>query len=323
VAFSVYGHNVSTSALSAEVQTLGALYGIQAPTGAAALARFQRNAAKAYAVSLILDHAAGGHHIVIADKQASDVLTRYISQQFGDASDATSRFVMALGDVGTNEKAVLTEIKRQLAIGQLFDDVTKGVSITDAQLAAEFTKDKAGLATPAQRDIRNIVVSTSAEATDLLRQLVSGASFSTLASKYSLDASTRASGGDLGKVAASQLDAGYAKVAFAAKQGEVFGPVQTQYGWNVGLVVSESPAAPAVFAQVKSDLKQQMELTRELVLWRSWLGNQIRAAHVHYASKYRPSDPDAAPSGQPGQPTIAGASTAAAPASAASTPATK
>ena len=307
VAFRVYGHDVTATALNDEVQTLGALYGIEAPTGKAALATFRRNAAKAYAVSLILDHAAAQANIVIADKKARDVLTRYISQQFGDSSDATSAFVTALGNVGTTEQAVLTEIKRQLAISTLFDTVTKGITVTDAQVAAEFANNKAALATPEQRDISNIVVSSESQATALLGKLTHGADFATLAKKYSLDAQTRSSGGVLGKVAAEQLDAGYAKIAFAAAVGKPFGPVKTQYGWNVGVVASVSPAQPAVYATVKSDLKQQMVLARELQKWRSWLASKIHTAEVQYANAYRPADPNSAPTGAPGAPQVPGA----------------
>jgi peptidyl-prolyl cis-trans isomerase C len=302
VAFQVAGHNVTATQLDGEVQTLQALYGIQAPTSARGLATFRRSAAKAYAVSLILDRAARDRHIVIADKQAQDVLTRYLQQQFGNASDAVTQFDAALGQVGTSERAVLTEIKRQLAITQLFDQVSAGVQVSDAQVAANFAKNKASLATPEKRDVHNIVVQTKATAQSLMTQLAHGASFDRLAANFSLDSSTKKSGGDLGSVPASDLDAGYAKVAFAAATGQPFGPIKTQYGWNVGEVGQIVPATPAVYAKVKSSLHEQMVLDRQLAIWRKWLGGEIRKAHVQYAPMYQPAEPNAAPTGGPGAP---------------------
>jgi peptidyl-prolyl cis-trans isomerase C len=300
VAFQVAGHDVSESQLSAEVQTLHALYGIAAPKSAKAMDGFRRSAAKAYAVSLILDRASSSRHIVIADKQASDVLARYLQQQFGSSADAMTKFDTALGQVGTSEHAVLTEIKRQLAISQLFDHVTTGVTVSNAQVAAEFAKDKSSLATPEKRDIHNIVVASRTTADSLMTQLRHGASFSQLAKRFSLDASTKASGGDLGTMSAGDLAAAYAKTAFAAALGVPFGPVKTQYGWNVGEVVSVVPSTPAVYAKVRDGLRQQMVLAAQLTKWRKWLGTQIRAAHVRYAAKYRPADPNSAPTGAPG-----------------------
>ena len=306
VAFQVAGHNVTAAQLDGEVQTLQALYGIQAPTAAKGLATFRRSAAKAYAVSLILDRAARGRHIVIADKQAQDVLTRYLQQQFGNASDALTQFDAALGQVGTSEKAVLTEIKRQLAITQLFDQVSAGVQVSDAQVAANFAKNQASLATPEQRDVHNIVVQTQATAQSLMTQLAHGAPFDRLAATYSLDSSTKKSGGDLGSVQASDLDAGYAKVAFAAASGQPFGPIKTRYGWNVGEVSQIVPASPAVYSKVKASLHDQMVLERQLALWRTWLGGEIGKAHVQYAPTYKPADPNAAPTGGPGAPDTSG-----------------
>ncbi|MDT5233959.1 MAG: peptidyl-prolyl cis-trans isomerase [Mycobacterium sp.] len=301
VAFRVFGHNVSTDRLNAEADTLTALYGITAPTDAKKLPQFRRDIAKAYAVSLIIDKAAASRHIVVADKAAQDVLTRYITQQFGSGAGSYDKFVQALGGVGTSEPHVLAEIKRQLALSQLFDQVTAGVVISASQLRAAFTKNKAALAAPEQRDINNIVVATEFEAKKLRALLAGGGSFATLASEYSLDASTKSKRGNLGKVQAADLEPGYAKVAFAATAGTVFGPVHTQYGWNVGEVVMVVAATPAVFSKVETGLNQQLQLAAELVLWRTWLGKQIAQAHVNYAPTYRPADPNAAPTGAPGQ----------------------
>lgn len=307
VAFSVGGHNVTADELNAEIQTLGALYGIQAPTDKTKLDAFERTSAKAYAVSLIIDKAAESRNIVIADKKAQDVLSRYIAQQFGNSADATSQFVTALGQVGTNQDAVLTEIKRQLALEALLDSVTADVKVTAADVADYFAKNRASLATPQRRSIHNIVVSTESAAAQLKRQLDQGGSFTALAKQYSLDASTRASGGDLGTVAAADLEPAYAKQAFAAKTGATFGPVQTQYGWNVGQVTAVVPPAPAVFDRIKTELEQQLLVQAKLASWRAWLERQIRAAHVRYAADYRPADPNAAPTSQFG-PTGGGAS---------------
>jgi peptidyl-prolyl cis-trans isomerase C len=111
-------------------------------------------------------------------------------------------------------------------------------------------------------------------------------------------------------VQASDLDSGYAKVAFAAASGQPFGPIKTQYGWNIGEVVKIVPASPAVYSAVKSSLHDQMVLARELDIWRNWLGGEIRNAHVRYAPTYQPADPNAAPTGGPGTPGVSAAATA-------------
>ncbi|MCU1679979.1 MAG: parvulin peptidyl-prolyl isomerase [Amycolatopsis sp.] len=303
-AFRLGDSDVTITDLNHETDTLRALYGIQAPTDPAKLDTFRRDVAKSYAVSMILDNAATDHKIVIADKMAQDTLSRFVTQQFGDGSDARDKFVQALGTVGTTEQAVLVEIKRQLAVNQLFEQVAGTPAVSDTDVQTAFAQRKDTLGTPERRDIHNIVVSSKAEADQAVTDLKGGATFETIAQQRSLDASTKTSGGDLGAVSASQLDQTYAGAAFTTPMNTVFGPVQTQYGWNVGKVVSVMAPIPAVFDQVKDNLKQQLVLEQQLGKWRGWLGDTIKGADVKYADVYRPANPDAAPDGQPGTPAV-------------------
>jgi peptidyl-prolyl cis-trans isomerase C len=57
-----------------------------------------------------------------------------------------------------------------------------------------------------------------------------------------------------------------------------------------------------VYAKVKDGLRQQMVLARQLTIWRGWLSGEIRKAHVRYAAKYLPADPNSAPTGAPAAP---------------------
>lgn len=309
VAFRFDGQDVTADQLNEEAATLRGLYGVQPPTDPSTMDTFRRAMAKASAVSRILERAARDANIVIADKNARDVLTRYISQQFGDGASGRDEFVRALGSVGTSEPAVLKEISRLLAVSQLFNRVTEGTTVTDEEVRQAFEQRRTQLGTPEQREIRNIVVGSEDQANQLLTRLRGGASFEDLAKQYSLDGSTRDSGGDLGVVSAVQLDGKFAQAAFGAPLNDVFGPVQTEHGWNIGKIVRIVPPVPAVLDTVKDGLRQQLVLEKSMNRWRDWLGEQIRDARVRYADDYRPSDPDAPPSAQPGQPDLPGAAT--------------
>lgn len=303
LAFRVGDRDVSIDELDRESDTLRALYGVQPPQDPAKLNTYRRDLAKSYAVGLVLDKAAADQNIVIPDKTARDVLSRYITQMFGGGPDAHDKFVQALGNVGASESTVLDEIKRQLRVSDLFDRVTRGVTVSDQDVRDAFAKRKDSLGTPERRDIHNIVVGTPDEANQVMDQLRSGASFESVAQQRSLDGSTRDNGGDLGQVSLSQLEGDYGKQAFATPPNGTFGPVQNKYGWNVGKVEQILPPSPAVFDQVKDTLKQQLQLERSMNVWRNWLGNQIEAAHVQYADQYRPGSPDAPPDLQPSQAT--------------------
>ncbi|HJR89992.1 MAG TPA: peptidylprolyl isomerase, partial [Aeromicrobium sp.] len=111
----------------------------------------------------------------------------------------------------------------------------------------------------------------------------------------SIDESTRRVGGDLGYLAASQLEAPVAKAAFGVQEGQVYGPVKGSHGWNVGVVAAVAPIQPARYADVKAAFRKQLQQEQEVRIWTDWLAKVIREADIHYADAYRPADPDAPP----------------------------
>jgi parvulin-like peptidyl-prolyl isomerase len=328
VAFRVYGQDVTATTLDDDVQTDKALFGVQPPTEGPRLDAFRRDFAKANAVSMVIDKAAADRHIAIADRQVSDVLARYITQYYGDGPEGHDRYVQALANQGTSEAKVLAELKRQMALQQLITQVTAGVTVSDQDVSQAFDQRRAQLATPELRDLHNIVVRTQLDADDLVNQLHAGANFEQLAQQRSLDDSTKNNGGDLGAVSAAQLEKPYADAAFAAPVSGVFGPVQTQGGYNVGKVVAVQPPAPAVFDKIKDQLRQALIGEKSTAVWTAYLSDLIKQAHVRYSDTYRPADPDslpapaappgagqgAAPAGQPGAQAPAGQAGAPAPA---------
>lgn len=300
VAFQFGDRDVTENELNTQVDTLRALYGVQVPADPAQLATFRRDSAKAYAVTLVLDRAAADNGIVIADKTARETLARFVQEKLGNGADAYTKFVTALGEQGTTEQAVLDELKRRLAMAQLFDKVTAGgSSVTDQDVETAFAQRRGELGTPEKRQISNLVVGSREEADRALAAVRSGAPFDSEARQVSLDGSTRENGGDLGAVTRDQLDRPFGDAAFTAQPGQPFGPVQTSYGWNVGIVGQVQAPVPAEFAQVKEPLRQQLQAEHALDGWRGWLTHQITAAEVRYADAYRPAVPDAAPGGGP------------------------
>jgi peptidyl-prolyl cis-trans isomerase C len=296
VAFRVYGQDVSITELTDEVQTDQALYGFVAPTDGPKLDQFHKDFAKATAVSMVVDHAAAARNIVVADRQASDTLARYITQVYGPGDDGHTKFVAELANKGTSEPKVLAELKRQITLTQLTQQVTSGIQVSDQEVQQYFDTHQAQLGTPELRDLHNLVVATQAQGDQVVAQLKAGANFEQLAQKDSLDDSTKLQGGELGTVSAQQLEPAYSAAAFATPVNGIFGPVQGAHGYNVGRVVAITPPGSAVFAQIKDQLREQLIEQRAADKWRQFLGEQIKDANVVYNSVYRPADPDALPS---------------------------
>ncbi|MCW2856596.1 MAG: PpiC-type peptidyl-prolyl cis-trans isomerase [Marmoricola sp.] len=292
------GHIVTKAQLAARVKVLTALYGVQPPASGAKLDQFERQAAKSYAVGLILSEEAARRNIVVADKQASDQLDKLIADQLQGGRQA---FVQFLQTSGISQGDVLDEIKRQMATAKIVEQVTANLpAVSDAQVSAFYTKNQTKMVTDPTRTLSDIVVADAGEATQIAALArKKGADFGALAKKYSADGSTKGKGGSLGAVAQADLEAGFGKAAFAAADGAVFGPVQTQYGWNVGKVDAIAAAQPLSLADVTSALRTELENKARLTKWQDFLGKLLASANVEYAKDFLPGDPKAAPSDLP------------------------
>jgi peptidyl-prolyl cis-trans isomerase C len=289
-AFKVYDTVVSKDDLKRRMAVLKALYGLAPPDDPAGQDLFRRQSAQAVAFSKVLDHAAQVEHVGIPDDQARAILGQFVNQHFQGGADG---FTQVLGDVGASQQDVLDEIKRQQASGLLFDKVVRQEGhagrVTGPEVQRYYDQNTAQFVQPEGRHLRHIVVSSEDDANQVIQQARSRTDFAALAKQFSLDGATRDNGGDLGMLEQRQLEPAFGQPAFAAPPGGVFGPVQTDKGWDIGQVLEVRPAAQLTFDQVKGQLQENMQASAELNYWRAWVNRQIQAAGIEYADEYRPA----------------------------------
>ncbi|WP_375001817.1 peptidyl-prolyl cis-trans isomerase [Aeromicrobium sp. CTD01-1L150] len=289
----VDGDTVTTKQLDRRMDTLRALYGVVRPTGSKELDGFRRDAAKSVAVSAVLDASMSRRGIEVSDKRARDELDQFVERQFGDGGRAA--FVESLGNVGTSEESVLEEIRRQVGLGMLIEEVVGDVSVGDEELEREFESRKDELATPERRTVANIVVADKAAAEDAMARLRKGETVSEVAADVSMDARTKDDGGALGEIEETDLEPAVSEAVFAVDEGQLYGPVEGRYGWNLGKVSTVKKPVPADFDRDGEAFRQTLETEQATSRWRSWLQDEIGSADIRYADDYRPDDPDALP----------------------------
>lgn len=296
VAFRAFGEDVTKADVIEQSSTLHALYGVEKPTNDKDLKRYWRDLAKSMALARVVEHAAKERQISVRAAEAQKALDEYINQYYGQGAAGRTAFIAALGNEGTSEPAVLKELTRQLLVSRLYDDVTKSVAQpTAAEVSAAYKVRSCELKLPEQRRILNIVTVTRADAVRALNKIKHGEAFTAVAKTDSADQSTSSGGGDLGLVSRDQLEKAYGDDAFSAKTGELFGPVQTRYGWNIGQVVKIEPALVPSEAKSSEALTQILLTEARSKVWQSWIHNQLKQADVTYAASYTPADPFAAP----------------------------
>jgi peptidyl-prolyl cis-trans isomerase D len=92
--------------------------------------------------------------------------------------------------------------------------------------------------------------SAKAEATKILKEAKSGKNFAELATKYTKDPSGTANGGDLGYFGKGQMVPEFEEAAFAAKIGEIVGPVETSFGYHI-IKVDDSKSEEYKYSFIK------------------------------------------------------------------------
>lgn len=279
---------VTVAELDRRNESLRALYGVQEPSEESEQGDFRRQAAKSMAIGIVLDDAADEASIEVPDEEVEATLAEFLDAQFAGDRQA---FLDALANVGTSEDDIRDEIRRQLRLRLLLDEVDGDVEIGAEELATAFEERQAELAEPERRGVRNIVVATRQGAARVRRQLDAGADVAPLARRFSIDAATRDRGGDLGLLALDDLLPGVGRAVFAAAPGEPYGPVQGPQGWNVGVVTDVEPARPATLDRVADELRATLEAEESQRRWSAWLEDRLRAAEIEYADAYRPEDP--------------------------------
>ncbi len=142
------------------------------------------------------------------------------------------------------------------------------VSVDDAQLKTYYEEQKAKtperFTQPEQRRVRHILLqvadpkddaATQAKAAALARRAQAGEDFSKLAKENSQDTGSAPQGGDLGWNERKAWVAPFADAAFSMKEGEVRGPVKTQFGYHILKLDGIQPASVKSFEQSRAELE--------------------------------------------------------------------
>lgn len=178
------------------------------------------------------------------------------------ASDAEKHAF--LDDVGMPGAAGDTLLRRLVRDEKLVEVVTEHllqeIRIPAGDVITMHHDTKHLLTTPEEVCVRHIQLTSAANANDVLAKLKEGADFAALARERSRDEATAAAGGDLGCFARSSAASrsAFEKAAFAAREGEITGPVESQLGHHVLVVydrrASRQPTLNEAYAEVEREL---------------------------------------------------------------------
>ena len=157
-------------------------------------------------------------------------------RKIGNLYDVKLRAIEELAAAGIDVILVVTVVNgvNNDMIGPIIQFAIENADkVTDKAVADFFNKNKARFATPATRDLRVILTKTQASAAQAKAALQRGQSWGAVAKRFSIDQASKDQGGTLLGIAKGTQEKSFDDAIFAAKKGELTGPVKTQFGYYV------------------------------------------------------------------------------------------
>ena len=163
---------------------------------------------------------------------------------------------MTLDDLKRNiERSI---VRRQI----LSRDIEGKVSASESEARAEYDRNLADFTKPATVSLLEILVKEEGgdaltRAQEILARARAGEDFASLARAHSAS-STKATGGDLGKLAHGDLNPEIEKIAFALPAGAVSDPIPVTGGYRLLKVTEKTELSVVPFDQAKEGIKQRL-----------------------------------------------------------------
>ena len=145
------------------------------------------------------------------------------------------------------------------------DEIAAEIEISEAVLAQYYEDNSTRFLQDESRRAAHILITSDGDeaaaeeqAAALAARANAGEPFEDLAKQYSKDSGTANTGGDLGAVMQSQMPGALGDAIFAMNQGEIVGPVTTDFGFHVIRLLEVIPGGPLPMDQVRGELLQEL-----------------------------------------------------------------
>ena len=200
-------------------------------------------------------------------------------------------YEQALEQAGITEEELRDQIREQLPVQKVQEKVTGDVEPSQEEIEKFYDENKeAQFTTPEQRCARHILFNKDQKekAEEVKQQLENGADFAQLAKENSQDPGSAEQGGDLGCLGRGDTVPEFDKALFGAEQGEIVGPVETQFGYHVIEVTDAKAASTQPLSDVEGDIREQLSGDLQAQEFATWVQEQEKKRDVKYLEGYKP-----------------------------------
>lgn len=239
------------------------------------------------------------HNITVSDEEVDHEIAK-IKKQVGDQARSSGQdlsdqkaYELALKQNNITEEQLRQDIRENLPVQKVQERVAGNAEPSQEEIQNYYDKNKvAQFTTPEQRCVRHILFNKDQKqkAEDVKQQLDDGADFAKLAKEDSQDPGSAAKGGDLGCLGKGETVPDFEKAAFGAKEGEIVGPIETQFGYHILQVTDIKPEQTRPLKEVESQIRSQLSTEKQSEAFSKWVQEQKQKRDVKYLKGYGPPD---------------------------------
>jgi peptidyl-prolyl cis-trans isomerase C len=241
---------------------------------------------------------ASEHNITVSDEEVDQQIEKIKKQVGGQARSSGQNlsnqkaYEQALKQNNITEEQLRDAVRQNLPVQKVQEQVAGNAEPTDEEIRKFYEQNKkAQFTTPEQVCVRHILFNKDQKqkAEDVKKQLEDGADFAKLAKQYSQDPGSAQKGGDLGCLGKGETVPTFEEAAFGAKEGEIVGPVKTQFGYHLLEVTKTKPKQTRPLSEVESQIRSQLASQEQSQAFNKWLEEQKKKRDVKYLKGYKPA----------------------------------
>lgn len=227
--------------------------------------------------------------LTVTDAEVTQEFDKQKRQSFPKEAD----FQKFLKTSGQTLADVHARVRLDLLSNKLSDQVVVGHGqITDQAIEQYYNQHRSRFVEPEMRSLRIVVTKRKADAERARAELERGASWKSVARRYSIDDETKRKGGKRAPLGEGTADNSYDKAVFRARKGRLVGPVRTASGYVVLTVTKIEPERQQPLTEVKKMIRQMLQSQAQLAALEVFVQDFTTRwrAKTECAEGYRTSD---------------------------------
>jgi foldase protein PrsA len=216
--------------------------------------------------------------VKLSDAEVEKQFLKIKTAQFPKAAE----FEKFIANSGQTVSDLLFRVKLNMLSSKIQAKVAKEKkSVSNAEIEKYYKQNKSHYGSPEKRNADIVLTKTESAAKAAEAELKAGKSFSSVATKYSIDPASKATGGLLTGIVKGQEAEALDEQLFKAPVNQLGGPIKTAFGFYLYEVKAITAATQQSLAQAKPAIKAQLSSTKSQEL----LSNFVKSFKKKWLAK--------------------------------------